>query len=165
MSTGFAEAGPEGERRQRELVELARGNGMRIIGPASMGVINTDPAAPLHASFAPLGVPAGNIGVSLQSGPLGTAMIELARRLGAGLSTFVSLGNKGDVSANDLLNYWYDDPATEVVLPLHRELRQPAQVRAHRPARVAAQADRGREVRPGLARTTSPPTPCTCRPA
>lgn len=115
VSTGFGEAGPEGQERQRELVELARGNGMRIIGPASMGAINTDPSARLHASFAPLGVPAGTIGVSLQSGPLGTGMLELARRLGAGLSTFVSLGNKGDVSANDLLNYWYDDPATEVV--------------------------------------------------
>jgi acyl-CoA synthetase (NDP forming)/GNAT superfamily N-acetyltransferase len=115
VSTGFSEAGPEGASRERELVELARRHGMRIIGPASMGVVNTDPQAPLHASFTPLGVPHGVIGVTLQSGPLGTALIELGRRLGVGLSTFVSLGNKGDVSANDLLNYWYDDPATEVV--------------------------------------------------
>ncbi len=116
ISTGFADAGPQGEARQRELVELARRHGMRIVGPASMGVINTDPACPMHASFAPLDVLPGRLAVSLQSGPLGTAMIELAKRLGVGLSNFVSLGDMGDVSANDLLNYWYDDPATEAVL-------------------------------------------------
>jgi acyl-CoA synthetase (NDP forming)/RimJ/RimL family protein N-acetyltransferase len=116
VSTGFADAGPEGAVTQREIVELARLNGMRIIGPASLGVINTDPSAPLHASFAPTNVSPGHLAVSLQSGPLGAGMIELAKRLGVGLSSFVSLGNKSDVSANDLLNYWYDDPATDVVL-------------------------------------------------
>ncbi len=116
VSTGFADAGPEGAATQRAMVELARRNGMRIIGPASLGVINTDPTSPLHASFAPRDVPAGHLAVSLQSGPLGAGMIELAKRLGVGLSSFVSVGNKADVSANDLLNYWYDDPATDVVL-------------------------------------------------
>jgi acyl-CoA synthetase (NDP forming)/RimJ/RimL family protein N-acetyltransferase len=116
ISTGFADAGPEGAARQRALIELARLHGMRIIGPGSMGVINTDRDAVLHASFAPLDVLAGRLAISLQSGPLGTAMLELAKRLGVGISSFVSLGEKGDVSANDLLNYWYDDPATDVVL-------------------------------------------------
>ncbi len=116
VSTGFADAGPEGAALQREVVDLARRNGMRIVGPGSMGIIATAPDARLHASFAPLDVLPGRLAVSLQSGPLGTAMLELAKRLGAGISTFVSLGNKGDVSANDLLNYWYEDSATDAVL-------------------------------------------------
>ena len=103
--------------------------------------------------------------MSLQSGPLGTACSSWPTRLGVGSRRFVSLGNKADVSGNDLLNYWEDDPDTEVVLALHRELRQPPQVRADRPAGVAPQADRGREVRPAARPTTSPPTPCTSRPA
>jgi acyl-CoA synthetase (NDP forming)/RimJ/RimL family protein N-acetyltransferase len=114
ITTGFAEAGPEGLARQQAVIDLARRNGLRVIGPGSMGLINT--AAALHASFAPVGVKPGRVGVSLQSGPLGSAMLAVAERLGVGLSTFVSLGSKGDVSANDLLNYWYDDPGTDVVL-------------------------------------------------
>jgi len=116
ISTGFSDAGAPGIQAERELVERARRNGMRMIGPASMGLITHDAAGTLHASFAPVPVKPGNVAVSIQSGPLGTAMLELANRLGVGISTFVSLGNKGDVSANDLLNFWDDDPSTEVVL-------------------------------------------------
>jgi acyl-CoA synthetase (NDP forming)/GNAT superfamily N-acetyltransferase len=114
LSTGFADAGAEGLAAQRELVELARGNGMRLIGPSSMGLIS--PGSMLRATFAAVPVTLGRVAISLQSGPLGIAMLELAHRLGIGISTFVSLGNKADVSANDFLNYWDDDVATDVVL-------------------------------------------------
>jgi acyl-CoA synthetase (NDP forming)/RimJ/RimL family protein N-acetyltransferase len=114
ISTGFEEAGEDGSRARRELVELARGHGMRLIGPGSMGVISTPTA--LRASFTNVPVTGGQVAVSIQSGPMGIAMLELAKHLGVGISTFVSLGDKADVSANDLLNYWEDDDDTAVVL-------------------------------------------------
>ena len=100
----------------RRLVARARGNGMRIIGPASMGVLTTGGDAPLRAVLAPTAVRQGGVSISLQSGPLGVGLLELAARLGIGLSTFVSLGDRADVSGNDLLQYWEDDPNTKVVL-------------------------------------------------
>jgi acyl-CoA synthetase (NDP forming) len=112
MSTGYSEVGDDA--RERELVDLARGNGMRLIGPASLGLVSTP--AGLVATMAPTPVRPGRVGISSQSGPLGTAMLELANRLGMGVSTFVSLGNKADVSANDFLNYWDEDPDTDVIL-------------------------------------------------
>ena len=115
--------------------------------------INTDPTAPMHASRSPRSAcrPAAS---ASRSSPARSARrcSSWPTASASGSARFVSLGNKGDVSANDLLNYWDDDPATEVVLPVHRELRQPPQVRPRRPAGVAAQADRGGEVRPRLAR-------------
>jgi len=116
VSSGFAETGPEGRERQRDLVRLTRAHGMRLLGPSALGVINTDPAVSLNASLARVVPPRGRVGFFCQSGELGTVILETVARRGLGLSTFVSAGNRADVSGNDLLQYWADDPATEVVL-------------------------------------------------
>src|SRR4051794_21384198 len=116
IATGFADAGPDGAVAERQLVDFARGHGMRLIGPASMGIIATGPRSTMVASFARARVRPGRVAVSLQSGPLGIGLLELAERLQIGISSFVSLGNKADVSANDFLNYWDDDLDTDVVL-------------------------------------------------
>jgi acyl-CoA synthetase (NDP forming) len=116
IATGFADAGPDGAAAERGLVELARGRGMRLIGPASMGLITTGETSTMLASFAQVPVKRGRIAVTLQSGPLGIGLLELARRLDVGISSFCSLGNKADVSTNDFLNFWDDDPDTSVVL-------------------------------------------------
>jgi acyl-CoA synthetase (NDP forming) len=100
----------------RRLVTRARGNGLRIFGPASMGVLTTGQDSALRAVLAPTHVRPGGVSISLQSGPLGVGLLEMASRLGVGLASFVSLGEKADVSGNDLLQYWEDDPATSVVL-------------------------------------------------
>ena len=165
VSTGFADAGPEGAATQRAMVELARRHGMRIIGPASLGVINTDPTSPLHASFAPRDVPAGHLAVSLQSGPLGAGMIELAKRFGVGLSSFVSLGQQGRRQRQRPPQLLVRRPGHRRRAALHRDLRQPAQVRPRGPARVPPQAGRGGQGRAGARPTTSPPTRSTSRPA
>ncbi|MCU7724882.1 GNAT family N-acetyltransferase [Actinoplanes sp. KI2] len=115
LSAGFGEAGPDGLRRQRELVRLAREHGIRLVGPNCVGVINTDPRVRLDASFAPAAPVPGGLAVAAQSGAVGIALLDDAARAGHGISTFVSLGNKADVSGNDLIAYWYDDPATQAV--------------------------------------------------
>jgi acetate---CoA ligase (ADP-forming) len=116
ISAGFAETGPEGSARQADLVRICRISGMRLIGPNCMGVISTDPAVRLNATFAPQPPPEGRVGFSSQSGALGLAVIEYASSLGLGLSSFVSVGNKADISGNDLINYWESDPRTDVIL-------------------------------------------------
>jgi acetate---CoA ligase (ADP-forming) len=116
ITAGFAEAGTEGRARQEALVEQVRGYGMRMIGPNCMGALNTDPAVRLNASFSPIVPPSGSVALSSQSGALGMAILELAAERGVGISTFVSVGNKADVSGNDLLQYWEADPATRVIL-------------------------------------------------
>lgn len=116
ISAGFAEAGEEGRARQEELLRVCRATGMRLIGPNCMGIVNTDPGVRLNATFAPVLPPPGRVGFLSQSGALGLAVMEYANQLGLGLSTFVSVGNKADVSGNDLLNYWDDDPNTDVIL-------------------------------------------------
>jgi acyl-CoA synthetase (NDP forming)/RimJ/RimL family protein N-acetyltransferase len=116
VSGGFGEAGEEGRSRLAEVVRLARDGGMRLIGPNAMGIVNTDPAVRLHATFAPGSPPPGRVGVFSQSGALaGTVLAEASRRA-LGLSTFVSIGDRADVSGNDLLQYWEDDDRTDVVL-------------------------------------------------
>ena len=116
VSGGFADAGEEGRARLDEVVQLARAGGMRLIGPNAMGVVNTDPAVRLHATFAAGSPPAGTVGVFSQSGALaGTFLAETERR-GLGLSSFVSIGDRADVSGNDLLQHWRADERTEVVL-------------------------------------------------
>jgi acetyl coenzyme A synthetase (ADP forming)-like protein len=114
ISAGFAEIGAEGAERQRQLLALVRAHGARLIGPNCLGVASA--ATRLNATFASRQAPAGNIGFSSQSGALGLAMLEAAESRGLGLSAFVSIGNKADVSSNDLLEWWEDDPLTEVVL-------------------------------------------------
>ncbi|MCX4659662.1 bifunctional acetate--CoA ligase family protein/GNAT family N-acetyltransferase [Streptomyces uncialis] len=122
VSAGYADQGEEGRARQRALVRQARSYGMRIIGPNAFGVINTSPATSLNASLAPELPRPGRIGMFAQSGAIGIALLSrLHRRGGAvtgahGVSTFVSAGNRADVSGNDVLQYWYDDPDTDVAL-------------------------------------------------
>ena len=116
ISSGFAETGEEGRKRQRRLVGLARSYGLRMIGPNALGVINTDPDVSLNASLSPTIPPRGRAGFFCQSGALGTAILEKVGNRGLGLSTFISAGNRADVSGNDLLQYWEEDDTTEVVL-------------------------------------------------
>jgi acyl-CoA synthetase (NDP forming)/ribosomal protein S18 acetylase RimI-like enzyme len=116
ISSGFAETGEEGRLRQRRLVGLARSYGLRLIGPNCLGVVNTAADVSLNASLSPLMPPRGRAGFFCQSGALGVAILEKVDRRGLGLSTFVSAGNRADVSGNDLLQYWEEDDATEVVL-------------------------------------------------
>lgn len=116
ISAGFADAGPQGADLQRRIVKVARGAGMRMIGPNSMGVINTRPDVSMNATFA-LAMPSrGRVAFFSQSGGIGTAALEEAVQRGIGLSSFVSAGNKADVSGNDLLRYWQQDRGTDVVL-------------------------------------------------
>jgi acetate---CoA ligase (ADP-forming) len=114
ISAGFAEVGREGAERQERLLELVRAHGARMIGPNCLGVAAAGPS--LNATFAARSAPSGNIGFSSQSGALGLALLEAAEARGLGLSAFVSIGNKADVSSNDLLEWWEDDPTTAVVL-------------------------------------------------
>jgi acetyl coenzyme A synthetase (ADP forming)-like protein len=116
ISAGFRETGDEGRELERQLLEKVRHYGMRMIGPNCMGVINADPAVSLNGTFSPVYPPFGNVGLLTQSGALGLALLDHASALRIGLSTFVSVGNKADVSANDLIQYWEQDPATEVIL-------------------------------------------------
>ncbi len=116
ISSGFAEVGEEGRARQAELVRICEETGMRLIGPNCMGIVNTDPAVRLNATFAQRTPPTGRVGFSSQSGGLGLAIIEYAQALNLGISTFVSAGNKADISGNDLLNYWESDSNTDVIL-------------------------------------------------
>ncbi|WP_405552178.1 GNAT family N-acetyltransferase [Streptomyces sp. NBC_01171] len=122
LSAGYAESGPEGRDRQRALVRQARAYGMRIIGPNAFGVINTAEEVRLNASLAPEMPRPGRIGMFAQSGAIGIALLSRLHRRGGGVtgvtgvSTFVSSGNRADVSGNDLLQYWFDDPDTDVVL-------------------------------------------------
>jgi acetyl coenzyme A synthetase (ADP forming)-like protein len=116
VSSGFAETGAEGERRQRELVEVCRDAGMRMVGPNCLGLLNTNPEVGLNATFAPQEVAPGGVGFMSQSGGIGIAIIGAASRLGIGLSSFVSVGNKADLSGNDFLQYWEQDAGTELVL-------------------------------------------------
>ncbi len=116
ISAGFAEAGPEGARRQDELLSICRDAGMRLIGPNCLGVLNTGAEVRLDATFAARAPLPGRVGFLSQSGGLGIAMIEAAGRLNLGLSSFVSVGNKADISGNDLLQYWEGDPETDVAL-------------------------------------------------
>jgi acyl-CoA synthetase (NDP forming) len=114
ISAGFAETGPEGKERQERLLALVRASGARLLGPNCLGIAVSGPR--LNATFGPKSLPPGNVGFSSQSGALGLAVLERAAERGLGLSAFVSVGNKADVSSNDLLEYWEDDPNTDVVL-------------------------------------------------
>ena len=116
VSSGFAETGAEGVDRERELVRTAHRYGMRVVGPNCFGVANTDPEVRLNATLAPDLPPRGRVGFFCQSGAFGIALLAAAAERGLGLSTFISAGNRADVSGNDLLQYWRSDPATDVVL-------------------------------------------------
>ncbi|MFB6555802.1 GNAT family N-acetyltransferase [Streptomyces sp. NPDC056405] len=122
ISAGYADSGPDGRERQRALVRHARTYGMRIIGPNAFGIVNTSAQVRLNASLAPEMPRPGRIGLFAQSGAIGIALLSRLHRRGGGVtgvtgvSTFVSSGNRADVSGNDVLQYWYDDPETDVAL-------------------------------------------------
>ncbi|WP_393061446.1 GNAT family N-acetyltransferase [Streptomyces sp. LN549] len=125
LSAGYAEWGAEGRERQRELVRQARSYGMRIIGPNAFGIINNSEAVRLNASLAPERPASGRIGLFTQSGAIGIALLSGLYRRGAGLSTFISAGNRADISGNDFLQYWYEDPDTDVALLYLESLGNP----------------------------------------
>ena len=115
ITAGFAETGEEGAAHERVLQHKVRGGGVRMIGPNCMGVINSDPAVSMNATFAPTPARRGSIGFVSQSGALGVAILNAAQDLGIGLTQFASMGNKADVSANDLLEHFEDREETRVV--------------------------------------------------
>jgi acetyl coenzyme A synthetase (ADP forming)-like protein len=116
LTAGFAEVGDKGSALQDQLTAKVRSYGMRLVGPNCMGLLNTHPEISLNASFSPTFPPRGHFGLLSQSGALGLAILQLAADRQLGLSTFVSVGNKADVSGNDLLEYWENDPSTTVIL-------------------------------------------------
>jgi acyl-CoA synthetase (NDP forming)/GNAT superfamily N-acetyltransferase len=140
ISSGFAERDAAGLEAEGQLVAEARRNGMRLIGPNCMGIVNTDPDVGLNATFSPM-PPRGRIGLIAQSGALGVVILDELGRRGLGVSTFVSAGNKADVSGNDLLQYWDEDPATDVVLMYIESFGNPRTF-----ARVARRVSRSKPI-------------------
>lgn len=116
ITAGFAETGEVGREAERRLLDKVRAAGIRMVGPNCMGVINTDPTIRMHGTFSATWPPAGNVAMSSQSGALGVAILDYARSLNIGFSTFLSVGNKADVSGNDLIQYWAEDRRTDVIL-------------------------------------------------
>ncbi|MET8862505.1 GNAT family N-acetyltransferase [Nonomuraea sp. NPDC004580] len=125
VSSGFGETGAEGRARQDELARIARSYGLRVVGPNCLGIANTDPAVKLNATLAATVPGRGNVGFFSQSGALGTALLQRVAQRGMGISTFVSAGNRADVSGNDLLQYWEEDDSTEVILLYLESLGNP----------------------------------------
>ncbi|MFF3441104.1 GNAT family N-acetyltransferase [Streptosporangium sp. NPDC002721] len=125
VSSGFGETGPEGRARQDELARIARAYGLRVVGPNCLGIANTDPAVRLNATLAATLPELGRVGFFSQSGALGTALLQRVAQRGMGISSFVSAGNRADVSGNDLLQYWEEDPRTDVILLYLESLGNP----------------------------------------
>lgn len=141
ISAGFNEVGGAGSARQAELMEICRDSGIRVVGPNCLGVINTSPDVRLNATFAPHHPKPGGIAFLSQSGGLGIAIIEVTSRLGVGLSSFVSVGNKADLSGNDFLRYWEQDDETRLVLLYLESFGNPRKF-----AQVARQVARAKPV-------------------
>ncbi|MFB9893269.1 bifunctional acetate--CoA ligase family protein/GNAT family N-acetyltransferase [Planobispora takensis] len=125
VSSGFGETGAEGRARQDELVRIARAYGLRVVGPNCLGIANTDPAVRLNATLAATVPGRGRVGFFSQSGALGTALLQRVAQRGMGISSFVSAGNRADVSGNDLLQYWEEDHDTDVILLYLESLGNP----------------------------------------
>ncbi|GII27610.1 bifunctional acetate--CoA ligase family protein/GNAT family N-acetyltransferase [Planotetraspora mira] len=125
VSSGFGETGDDGRLRQEELVSISRAYGLRVVGPNCLGIANTDPSVRLNATLAATLPGRGRVGFFSQSGALGTALLQRVAQRGMGISTFVSAGNRADVSGNDLLQYWEEDPATDVILLYLESLGNP----------------------------------------
>jgi len=115
ISAGFSEVGEEGAALEKEILEVVRDSGMRMVGPNCMGLLNTADSVKLNGTFAPVYPPPGNVAMSSQSGALGISILDYATRNNIGISQFVSVGNKADVSGNDLILAWEDDPQTDVI--------------------------------------------------
>ena len=116
ISAGFREVGGAGAEREQDLLSVVRRHGMRLIGPNCLGVLNAEPAVSMNATFAPVMPPAGRVAFVSQSGALGLSVLDYAREYGIGIAQFVSIGNRPDVSSNDLLSYWEHDPCVDVIL-------------------------------------------------
>lgn len=116
ISAGFKEIGGEGAEREARLAEIVRRHGMRLVGPNCMGILNTDPRVAMNATFAPVMPPPGRVSYLSQSGALGMTILDYAREYGIGIAKFISLGNKADISGNDVLEYLRDDDGTSVIL-------------------------------------------------
>lgn len=161
VTSGFGETGPGGLSAERRLVAEARAHGMRVVGPNALGVVNTDPAVRLNATLAPVLPGRGRVGFFSQSGALGIAILAAAAERGLGLSTFVSAGNRADVSGNDLLQYWETDPSTDVVLLYLESFGNPRKFarlarRLGRTKPIVAVKSGRHAVRPALAATSVP---------
>ncbi len=141
ISAGFAETKGEGAKLQTKLLQKVQGHGMRMVGPNCLGLLNADPAVRLNASFSPIFPPSGRIAMSSQSGALGLSILALAKRLNLGLSSFVSMGNKADVSGNDLIQYWESDANTDVILLYLESFKNP-----RRFARLARRVSRTKPI-------------------
>ena len=163
ISSGFAETGPSGAELQRQMVSTSRAYGMRVVGPNSFGLVNESEDIALNASLAPFLPASGSLGLFSQSGALGTALLAAAKKRGLGISTFVSAGNRADLSGNDVLQYWEEDPATKTVGLYLESIGNPRKF-----ARIARRVSRvkpviviksdltGRELPPGhIVRTSS----------
>ena len=116
ISAGFKEVNEEGAAREARLREIVRSHGMRLVGPNCLGILSTAPGIRLDATFAPTYPPEGNVAIASQSGALGVAILDYTRSFNIGVSEFVSMGNKTDVSSNDLVQWWDADPRTKVML-------------------------------------------------
>ena len=159
ISSGFGETGEPGRNAELRLAAEARAHGMRVVGPNALGVLNTDPAVRLNATLAPKLPMRGRTGFFCQSGALGTAILAAANERGLGMSTFVSAGNRADVSGNDLLQYWETDPATDVVLLYLESFGNPRKFarlarRLGRTKPIVAVKSGRHAVTPGLAATS-----------
>ena len=141
ISAGFGESGPRGAELQRELVDVCRQAGMRLVGPNCMGVINTAPDVKLNATFAPDQPVRGRIGFLSQSGGLGIAVMARAQALGSGVSSFVSVGNKADISGNDLIQFWESDPETSLLMLYLESFGNPRKF-----ARIARRVSRSKPI-------------------
>lgn len=127
ITAGFKEVGEEGALLEAKILQKLRAAGIRMVGPNCMGLINTDPEVCLNASFTASPPPRGGVAVASQSGALGETILKTAGQLGLGLSSFVSLGNKTDVSGNDLLEYWGEDENTNLILLYLESFGDPAE--------------------------------------
>src|ERR1700687_444762 len=141
ISAGFAEVGPEGAELQRALLEICRQSGMRLVGPNCMGVINTAEGVNLDATFAPDKPTLGRVGFLSQSGGLGIAVMARAQTLGSGISSFVSVGNKADLSGNDFIQYWEQDRATDLIMLYLESFGNPRKF-----ARIARRVSRSKPI-------------------
>ena len=166
VTAGFGPKGPEGQARQRALVRRARAHGMRVVGPASLGLINTRPDVLLNASMAPALPRRGGLGLFSQSAAIGVLLYATAQRRALGLSSTISAGNRADVSGNDAMQYWEDDADTKVVAMYLESVGNPRKFSrlARRLARtkpvIVAKSDvTGQQLPPGHAvrATTAPP--------
>jgi len=141
ITAGFKEIGPAGAERERALRDVALRYGMRLVGPNCLGVLNTDPAVSMNATFAPVMPPPGPVSFMSQSGAMGVTILDYAAEYGIGINQFVSVGNKADISGNDLIEYWAADPATRVILMYLENFGNPKKF-----ARIAREVTRSKPI-------------------